>query len=101
MNDTALASAYIANASSVKAAFNNLLWDASAGMYRDNDQTTLHPQDGNSIAILFNLTTSEEQNANISEGLTSFWTDIGPVTPELPDTISPFVGGFEVRFISL
>lgn len=96
LGNTTLAAAYAANASSLKTAYNTLLWDATAGMYRDNDTTSLHPEDGNSLAVLYNLTQSVEQNQNISEGLTAFWTDIGPVTPELADTISPFVGGFEV-----
>ncbi|KZP23277.1 glycoside hydrolase family 78 protein, partial [Athelia psychrophila] len=97
LGNTTLAAAYAANASSLKTAYNTLLWDATAGMYRDNDTTSLHPEDGNSLAVLYNLTQSVEQNQNISEGLTAFWTDIGPVTPELADTISPFVGGFELQ----
>lgn len=91
-----MAAGYAADATVLKAAYNTMLWDASAGMYRDNDSTTLHPQDGNSLAVIYNLTQSADQVTNISQGLTTFWTDIGPVTPEKPDTISPFVGGFEV-----
>ncbi|KZP33078.1 glycoside hydrolase family 78 protein [Athelia psychrophila] len=97
LGNTTLAAAYAANASSLKTAFNTVLWDATAGMYRDNDATSMHPEDGNSLAVLYNLTQSAEQNRNISEGLTAFWTDIGPVTPELADTIIPFVGGFELQ----
>lgn len=97
LGDNELAIRYLANATTVKAAYNTLLWDAKAGMYRDNDTTTLHPEDGNSLAVEFNLTTSESQIQAISQGLTKFWTDIGPVTPELADTIIPFVGGFELR----
>lgn len=66
-------------------------------MYNDNETTTLKPQDGNSLAVLFNLTDSVEQAQSVSAGLTQNWTPIGPVTPELADTIIPFVGGFEVR----
>lgn len=97
-NDT-LATTYATNATALKVAYNTLLWDASAGMYRDNDNSTLYAQDGNSLAVLFNLTQSPDQNTNISQGLTAFWTDIGPVTPELADTISPFVSGFEVSCV--
>jgi hypothetical protein len=75
-----------------------LLWDDAAGLYKDNETTTLHPQDGNSLAILFNITDTDDQIQSISEGLTSFWTDIGPLSPELNDTIIPFIGGFEVLF---
>ena len=65
-------------------------------MYRDNETTTLCPQDANSMAILYNLTTSAEQANSISEGLTKSWNDIGAIAPELPDTISPFIGSLEV-----
>src|SRR5579875_506234 len=51
LGNTSLAEAYAANASSVKAAFNDLLWDEKAGLFRDNETTTLHPQDGNSLAV--------------------------------------------------
>ncbi|KAJ7328778.1 glycoside hydrolase family 78 protein [Mycena albidolilacea] len=98
VGDTALASAYLANSTLIKAAYNALLWDSSAGMFRDNDALdSIHPQDGNSLAVLFNLTTSPTQNSAISQGLTQYWTPIGPLSPELADTIIPFVGGFEVQ----
>ncbi|KAJ7450053.1 glycoside hydrolase family 78 protein [Mycena galericulata] len=98
LNDISLAAAYLANSTSIKAAYNTLLWDASAGLFRDNDTPgSIHPQDGNSLAVLFNLTTSAAQNQAISQGLTQFWTPIGPLSPELNDTIIPFVGGFEVQ----
>ncbi|KAG6897894.1 hypothetical protein C0992_009378 [Termitomyces sp. T32_za158] len=91
-----LAATYTANATALKAAYNNLLWDDAAGMFRDNPTSALHPQDGNSLAVLFNVTNQQSQNAAVSKGLTNFWTDIGPLSPELNDTIIPFVGGFEV-----
>jgi hypothetical protein len=98
IGDKTLASAYLANATSIKAAYNKLLWDPSVGLFRDNDAPdSIHPQDGNSIAVLFNLTTSAAQNTAISQGLTQFWTPIGPLSPELNDTIIPFIGGFEVQ----
>ncbi|TFK44722.1 Six-hairpin glycosidase [Crucibulum laeve] len=97
LGQSTLAELYSANATALKHSFNALLWDNSAGMFRDNDASSLHPQDGNSLAVLFNMTTSAEQNRAISAGLTQFWTDIGPLSPELNDTIIPFVGGFEVQ----
>ncbi|KAK7037884.1 glycoside hydrolase family 78 protein [Favolaschia claudopus] len=98
LGDTALASGYLTNATLLKRAYNALLWDESAGMFRDNDSPdSHHPQDGNSVAVLFNLTTSASQNEQISEGLTQYWTPIGPLSPELADTIIPFIGGFEVQ----
>jgi glycogen debranching enzyme len=96
LNETDLAGAYAANASALKATFNDAFWDDNAGMYKDNLTTTLHPQDANSYAVLYNLTNSQDQVERISEGLTQNWNDIGAVCPELPDIIAPFIGGFEV-----
>jgi len=68
-------------------------------MYRDSPSSSLYPQDGNSLAVLFNLTSSLEQAKRISDGLIKNWNEIGPVSPELPDIIIPFISGFEVRRI--
>ena len=96
MNDTDLASEYAANASTLKSTFNDVFWLADRGLYRDNDTTTFCAQDGNSVAVVFNLTESAEQASAISDGLTENWSVYGSIAPELPDTIAPFVGGFEV-----
>ncbi|EJD04901.1 Six-hairpin glycosidase [Fomitiporia mediterranea MF3/22] len=97
LNDTSLASAYSTNASIVKSAFNEVFWVNSLGMYRDNDTTTLCPQDANSFAVLFNLTQNASQANSVSAGLEKNWNELGAVAPELPDTISPFIGGFELQ----
>lgn len=97
VGDAEISAAYAANASALKTVINDVLWDEEAEMYRDNELSDLHPQDGNSLAVLFNVTQTQEQNKAISQGLTQFWTDIGPLNPELNDTIIPFIGGFEVR----
>ncbi|KAH9930196.1 Six-hairpin glycosidase [Fomitopsis serialis] len=97
LNDTDLASAYAANASALKPVFNDAFWQEDRGMYRDNLTTTFCAQDANALAILFNLTDSAEQAAAVSEGLTANWGVYGAVAPELPDTIAPFIGGFEVQ----
>ncbi|KAF7292156.1 Glycoside hydrolase family 78 protein [Mycena indigotica] len=94
----AIGGEYRKNATRIKTAYNALLWDGSAGLFRDNDSpNSIHPQDGNSLAVVFNLTTSAAQNKAISGGLTRFWTPIGPLSPELNDTIIPFVGGLELQ----
>ncbi|KAF9450982.1 glycoside hydrolase family 78 protein [Macrolepiota fuliginosa MF-IS2] len=97
LNETQLATAWATNATALKGRFNDAFWDEGAGLYKDNLTTTLHPQDANSFAVLFNLTGSEEKNQRISEGLQNNWNAIGPVPPELPDTISPFITGFELQ----
>jgi hypothetical protein len=94
--DTKLSQAYAANASALKININNLLWDGEAEMFRDNVSSHLLPQDRNALAILFNVTQNQKQVKAISKGLTQFWTEIGPLSPELNDTIIPFIGGFEV-----
>jgi hypothetical protein len=101
LNQPTLADAYLRNATVLKANFNNAFWVESLGMYRDNITTTLCPQDANSFAVLFNLTNTPAQAASISAGLEKNWNDLGPVAPELPDTISPFISGFEVGGFNL
>ncbi|KYG49407.1 glycoside hydrolase family 78 protein [Acidomyces richmondensis BFW] len=95
-NDSAQAQSWLAAAEKLKTSYNALLYDSAAGLYRDNTTTSLHPQDGNSVALLYNLTLSRSQAENISAALLQNWNAIGPVTPELPDTISPFVSGLEL-----
>ncbi|KAI8992817.1 Six-hairpin glycosidase [Trametes punicea] len=97
MNASQLASAWSTNATALKSRYNEVFWLPSAGMYRDNDTTTLCPQDANSMAVLFNLTMSSKQASSVSKGLTRNWNDLGPVVPELPDTISPFISGLELQ----
>ncbi|CAA7264017.1 unnamed protein product [Cyclocybe aegerita] len=97
LNNTNLSAAWATNATLLKQRFNEAFWLQSAGMYRDNLTTTLCPQDANSFAILYNLTTSQDQAKKISDGLRQNWNGLGPVALELPDTISPFISGFEIQ----
>ena len=97
MNDTDLATKWSTAAEALKVNINQHLWVEEEGMYRDNTTTTSLPQDGNSMALLFNLTTSQAQKELISAGLLKNWVELGAVGPELPDMIVPFVGGLEVR----
>jgi len=95
-NTTMQSQSWTSAAERLKTGYNSLLWDEISGLYRDNGTTSLHPQDGNAFALYFNLTQNATQASRISQGLTKNWNAIGPVTPELPDTISPFVSGIEV-----
>ncbi|KAL5485523.1 hypothetical protein ACEPAI_8165 [Sanghuangporus weigelae] len=101
LNETELASAWAANATALKKTFNDAFWSEELGMYTDNTTTTFVPQDGNSLAVAFNLATPE-QAQSISTGLTKNWNEFGAVSPESPDTIAPFISGFELQthFIS-
>ncbi|PPR00991.1 hypothetical protein CVT24_000284 [Panaeolus cyanescens] len=91
------ANAYQYNATLLKDSFNRYFWDEAQGMYRDNLTTTLTPQDANSMAVLFNLTDSDTKKKRISDGLRKAWNNLGPIPPELPDTISPFISGLELQ----
>jgi len=100
LNDTAHVSSYNALAGDLEEVFNNVYWDDSVGLYKDNQTAAgamIHPQDANSMAILFGLTDSFPGRAEqISQGLTKYWGTYGPVTPELADCVSPFVSGYEL-----
>ncbi|GAB7347893.1 hypothetical protein MBLNU459_g5416t1 [Dothideomycetes sp. NU459] len=93
---------YTDRATNLSNAINNYCWDASYGAFKDNaTATTLHPQDANSMAILFGVVPSSTANdsraQSISERLTRSWTPIGAEAPELPNNISPFISSFEIQ----
>ncbi|KKY39721.1 putative bacterial alpha-l-rhamnosidase domain protein [Diaporthe ampelina] len=74
-------------------------FDATYGAFRDNaTATALHPQDANSMAVLFGVVGAGTPAArSISSRLTDSWTPLGPEAPELPGNISPFISSFEVQ----
>ncbi|KAJ2962315.1 hypothetical protein NQZ79_g2565 [Umbelopsis isabellina] len=97
-NNTDVSKNWTAIAANVKAAVNNLLWDTSAGLFKDNTSpgTTVHPQDGNSMAVVFDLA-NDTYKASISEKLQENWNQYGAVGEEGNGVISPFIGGFEIE----
>ena len=100
LNDTMVTSKWSKYAANIKSAANARLWDPSANLYRDNDTvplTTLHPQDGNSWAVVSNMTLSQAQAANISTALSKRWGPYGAPAPEAGPTVSPFISGFELQ----
>ncbi|KAL2285303.1 hypothetical protein FJTKL_08250 [Diaporthe vaccinii] len=96
LNKTDEAEVWTSAAEGIKEALNQHLWDANASLYNDNTTTSLHPQDGNAMALFFNLTRDTTQAKALSKALETNWNSFGPVTPELPDVISPFISGVEV-----
>lgn len=96
LNKSDTAEAWSSAAGGIKEAFNQHLWDPNASLYNDNTTTSLHPQDGNAMALFFNLTRDTAQAKALSKALEVNWNSFGPVTPELPDVISPFISGVEV-----
>jgi hypothetical protein len=97
LNDTAPIANWTTAASRLKTSANALLWDNEAGMYIDNETTTLHPQDGNAWAVLANLPLNTTQTQLISRALTARWTPYGAPAPEAADAISPFISSFELQ----
>lgn len=85
-----------AAAEKLREGYNAVLWDEEAGLYRDNTESDLHAQDGNALALLYGLAPTVERRKTISVGLERNWNEFGPVTPELNDTISPFISGLEL-----
>lgn len=96
---TGLAETWTHRAAALQAAINHHCFDSNYGAFRDNaTSTTLHPQDANSMAILFGVVNASSSTASsISARLTDNWSPIGAVAPELPDNISPFISSFEIQ----
>ena len=93
--NSSLASSYANRAASLKTQINALLWDASAGAYKDNPGSTLHPQDGNSLAVWYGVA-SAAQAQSIMTDLRGNWNSVGAQTPEFNDNVSPFAGSMEL-----
>jgi hypothetical protein len=93
-----LSSVYSARATVLNTAIQAYCFDSAYGAFRDNaTNTALHPQDANSLSLLFGLISPNSSTAyNISTNLLKNWTPIGAETPELPNNISPFISSFEI-----
>ena len=96
-NETSTAEHWAQLASGIQAAAIPLLWQPSVGLFRDNETTTLAPQDGNAWAVKSGLITSPSQVAQISSALQERWGPYGAPAPEAADAISPFISGFELE----
>ncbi|EMR83596.1 hypothetical protein ACHAO1_010834 [Botrytis cinerea] len=96
---TNLTATWTSHAASLKTAVNKYCFDSSYGSFKDNaTATTLHPQDANSMALLFGVVSPTSSTAQtISTNLLKNWTPIGAVAPELPENISPFISSFEIQ----
>ncbi|KAI0129421.1 alpha-L-rhamnosidase B [Xylariales sp. AK1849] len=99
VDTTGLQQKWLEQAEEIKRLTNANNWDASAGAFSDTPQRAdVHPQDGNSMAVLFELVNSSSSEADsISTYLTNNWTPIGAECEELPGEISPFISSFEIQ----
>lgn len=65
--------------------------------FKDSDTDgSIHPEDGNSMALVFGVASSSYVSS-ISQQLTTNWNSIGAVAPELPNNIVGFVQSFEIK----
>ncbi|RDW88106.1 six-hairpin glycosidase-2 [Coleophoma cylindrospora] len=99
LNETYIVANWTTYATNIKSAANALLWNATTGLYHDNETTLLSPQDGNAWAIKSNLTLDSAQSAAISSALQARWGQYGAPAPEAgsPLTVSPFISSFELE----
>ncbi|PIL35419.1 hypothetical protein GSI_02146 [Ganoderma sinense ZZ0214-1] len=96
-NDSTAADRWSQLAAGVQSAAIDLLWQPDVGLFKDNETTTLAPQDGNTWAVKSGLVTNASQVAQISEALQARWGPYGAPAPEAADAISPFISGFELE----
>ena len=94
--DAALSKTWAEQAARVKDAINTHLWDDKAGMYRDYIDAPVHPQDGNTLSLWYDVASSPERAASVSQGLTANWSKFGPVAPESPQMVSSFCSSMEL-----
>ena len=99
MGNDSLSETYQSRAKTLSANIIEWTYDKSYGAFKDNStDTPLHPQDANSMALLFGVVPNTSSIAqSISSRLLDNWTPIGAETPELPDNISPFISSFEIQ----
>ena len=93
---SSLANHYNSQAANLKTHINARLWDGPTGAYKDNPSSSLHPQDGNSLAVWYHVVSSTAQAQSIVNYLRTHWNNLGSQTPEWNNNISPFAGSMEV-----
>lgn len=93
--DTASATSYTSLATSLRANINAALWDTSVGAFLDQPGVTLHPQDGNALAVWFGVIDDPAKARGLSYVHNEWWNALGSVTPEWGQ-ISTFVGSMEL-----
>ncbi|KAI5248975.1 Six-hairpin glycosidase [Aureobasidium subglaciale] len=96
VNDTSQIATWANASSAIVTAANTLLWNSTASFFKDNETTTLYPQDGNVWSIISGLA-SPSQSTAISAALAARWGPYGAPAPEAGTTISPFITGFELQ----
>ena len=95
------AQSFAAQATELRDAINDVLWDDKFGAFKDNPSSTLHPQDGNSLAAWFGVVSKDHlpsRLSSISAYLKTNWGKYGSASPEWNGgkSIGTFPGSMEV-----
>ncbi|NRQ49187.1 alpha-L-rhamnosidase C-terminal domain-containing protein [Aeromicrobium stalagmiti] len=96
IGDDATARTYASQAGSLRTAINDRLWDRAAGAYTFYPDSTIHPQDGNSLAVWYGMTDAD-QARTISQELKGNWSPIASTAPENKGNPGVFSGSMEVN----
>ncbi|WP_433185873.1 alpha-L-rhamnosidase C-terminal domain-containing protein [Actinoallomurus sp. CA-150999] len=94
--DTALAASYASRAAALRTAIDANFWDDAAGAYKFYPNSTIHPQDGNALAVWYGLA-DQDKARRISTTLTGNWNDVGSTAPENKGNPGVFSGSMEVN----
>jgi hypothetical protein len=102
-SNSTLSAQWTTSAATLRTAINENQWSSAAGCFMNNEESsTLYPQDANSLSLMYGIPESNSTATALSKVhsieacLEVNWTPIGPVPPELPDNISPFITSFEL-----
>ncbi|KAH7379772.1 glycoside hydrolase family 78 protein [Cadophora sp. MPI-SDFR-AT-0126] len=95
--DSASSTTWQGMAETLKSAVNRMNFDSAAGAFKDSStDNSIHPQDGNSLALLYSIPPSN-LTSSISTTLTKNWITIGSLAPELPNNLVGFGQSFEIK----
>ncbi|GAA2459152.1 alpha-L-rhamnosidase C-terminal domain-containing protein [Actinomadura vinacea] len=94
--DKELAASYAGRAKTLRAAVNTHHWDEAAGAYKFYPDSTIHAQDGNSLAVWYGLA-DRDKARRISGNLTGNWNEVATTAPENKGNPGVFSGSMEVN----
>ncbi|MGI8332410.1 hypothetical protein ACRYCC_20765 [Actinomadura scrupuli] len=93
--DATLARTYADRAAALRTAIDTYFWDVTAGAYKFYPTSTIHPQDGNALAVWYGLA-DQAKARSISTVLKGNWNDRGTTSPENKGNPGVFAGSMEV-----
>ncbi|WP_103940979.1 alpha-L-rhamnosidase-related protein [Thermomonospora echinospora] len=94
--DSGRAADYASRADALRTAIDTHLWDEQAGAYKFYPDSTIHAQDGNSLAVWYGLA-DQDKARRISAKLKGNWSPIGTTAPENKGNPGVFSGSMEVN----